>query len=83
MKCCEMAGQPAQLLQKQDRKTYELSHCAIHPAGSFGRFGSVGPLSGDTGGWGGVGAAIGSTETRWGSGRYVEVEGVTRGSEET
>lgn len=38
--------------------TYELSHCAIQPAGSFGRLGSVGPESGETGGWGGVGAAM-------------------------
>lgn len=38
--------------------TYPLSHCAIHPAGSFGSVGSVGPESGDTGGWGGVGAAM-------------------------
>jgi hypothetical protein len=30
--------------------TYELSHCAIHPAGIFGSVESVGPESGDTGG---------------------------------
>jgi len=40
------------------RCAYPLSHCAIHPAGSFGSVGSVGPESGDTGGWGGVGAAM-------------------------
>jgi hypothetical protein len=37
--------------------TYELSHCAIHPAGSLGSVGSEGPESGETGGIGGVGAA--------------------------
>lgn len=41
-----------------ERCAYPLSHCAIHPAGSFGSVGSVGPESGDTGGWGGVGAAM-------------------------
>jgi hypothetical protein len=40
------------------KETYELSHCAIQPAGSFGSVGSVGPESGETGGCGGVGAAM-------------------------
>lgn len=40
------------------QKTYELSHCAIQPAGSLGSVGSVGPESGETGGIGGVGAAM-------------------------
>jgi hypothetical protein len=40
------------------RETYELSHCAIHPAGSLGSVGSVGPESGETGGMGGVGTAM-------------------------
>jgi hypothetical protein len=53
-----MAGQESDTRNAQERGTYPLSHCAIHPAGSFGRVGSVGPESGDTGGWGGVGAAI-------------------------
>jgi hypothetical protein len=38
--------------------THELSHCAIHPAGSFGSVGSVGPESGEPGCCGGVGAAM-------------------------
>jgi hypothetical protein len=35
------------------REAYVLSHCDIQPDGTSGRFGSVGPLSADTGGSGG------------------------------
>lgn len=35
-----------------ERQAYVLSHCDIQPDGTLGRFGSVGPLSGETGGSG-------------------------------
>lgn len=48
------------------RPTYALSHCAIHPAGSLGSVESVGPESGETGGMGGVWAAmVGEWEGWW------------------
>jgi hypothetical protein len=52
-----MAG-PERSAWRAWQNTHPLSHCAIHPAGSFGNVGSVGPESGDTGGMGGVGAAM-------------------------
>jgi hypothetical protein len=52
-----MAGQ-ARADGAGEEGTHELSHCAIHPAGSFGRVGSVGPESGETGGCVGVDAAM-------------------------
>ena len=55
-----MAGHQKHLQARPQRKAYELSHCAIHPAGSLGSVGSVGPESGDPGCCGGVGAAIGT-----------------------
>lgn len=64
-----------------ERETYELSHCAIQPAGSLGSVGSVGPESGETGGMGGVGTAM-SLVWRAGDGGVQRGDAIGREEEE-
>jgi len=64
-----------------ERETYELSHCAIQPAGSLGSVGSVGPESGETGGMGGVGTAM-SLVWRAGDGGVQRGDAIGRQEEE-